>query len=128
MSLSDKNVLALLTDRSENGWLNRQLGIQLATARKIPGCERHLFHLLSDSVEWVRFHALKGLIEFPIAPAQILPYAERLLSDPFFRVRQLAEPYIKECLSEILSEAENVDPSAPFIPVPHLRKSAKTSS
>ncbi len=108
ISYSESDVIRLLTDRSsDDSWINRQLGAQLTATQGLHSLDRYLLRLLKDPVDWVRFHSLQGLVDLQVSPLRLLPVAESLLNDRFFRVRQLAATFFQQCLVEALAKAPN---------------------
>jgi len=108
ITYSESEIIRLLTDRSsDDSWVNRQLGAQLTATQGLHSLDRYLLRLLTDPVDWVRFHSLQGLIDLQVSPIRLLPVAERLLNDSFFRVRQLAATFFQQCLVEALGHVSD---------------------
>jgi len=102
MAHTEQDVLDLLTDHSsEESWLNRQLGAQLAAQQKLPQLERVLGGLLKDRVDWVRYHAFQALVRIDAPPERLIPVAKGLKNDQFFRVRQAASAYLDEVVQDV---------------------------
>jgi HEAT repeat protein len=124
MSHTEQEIIKLLTDhRSEESWMNRQLGAQLAGNQQNVRLEKLVLRLLSDRVDWVRYHAFQALINMKLPAERLVPIAKQLTNDRFFRLRQAASSYMEDTLHEMLRAGASTQQADAVAPPGHAANS-----